>query len=112
MSLEELRSLITRHTPEGAAEPFDDVLLSREPHAGPPHLSSTGTVFALIVQGSKQLALGDRTYDYGAGEYLVASVDLPVTGRFTQATPEAPRAARGTAAHRRTAQPLPRARAE
>ena len=99
MSLEELRSLITRHTPEGAAEPFDDVLLSREPHAGPPHLSSTGTVFALIVQGSKQLALGDRTYDYGAGEYLVASVDLPVTGRFTQATPGAPALGFGLTLH-------------
>ncbi len=99
MSLEELRSLITRHAPEGAAEPFDGVLLSREPQAGPPHVSSTGTVFALIVQGSKQLALGDRTYDYGAGEYLVASVDLPVTGRFTQATAEAPALGFGLTLH-------------
>jgi hypothetical protein len=29
-------------------------------------------------------------YEYGAGQYLVASVDLPVTGQFTQADPEHP----------------------
>jgi AraC-like DNA-binding protein len=45
----------------------------------------TGTVFALIVQGAKRLALGDRVYEYRAGQYLVASVDLPVTGHFTEA---------------------------
>jgi AraC-like DNA-binding protein len=50
----------------------------------------SGTVLALIAQGSKRLALGDRVYEYRAGEYLVASVDLPVIGHFTEASPELP----------------------
>ncbi|GGN42246.1 hypothetical protein GCM10011578_091390 [Streptomyces fuscichromogenes] len=30
----------------------------------------TGTVLAVIAQGAKRLALGDRAYEYGAGQYL------------------------------------------
>lgn len=50
----------------------------------------SGTVLAVIVQGSKRLAVGDSVYEYGAGQYLVASVDLPVTGHFVDATPGHP----------------------
>ena len=49
----------------------------------------SGTVLAVIAQGAKRLALGDRVYEYRAGQYLVASVDLPVTGHFTEAEPRA-----------------------
>jgi AraC-like DNA-binding protein len=44
----------------------------------------SGTVMALIAQGAKTLALGDRVYEYRAGQYLIASVDLPVTGHYTE----------------------------
>ncbi|MET8359846.1 AraC family transcriptional regulator [Micromonospora sp. NPDC005171] len=40
----------------------------------------SGTVLAVIAQGGKRLALGERLYEYGPGEYLVASAELPVTG--------------------------------
>lgn len=50
----------------------------------------SGTVLAIVAQGSKRLALGDHVYDYGAGQYLVASVDLPVTGHFLDAAPGQP----------------------
>ena len=42
-------------------------------------------------QGAKRLAIGDRVYDYRAGQYLVASVDLPITGHYTEASPARPR---------------------
>ena len=45
---------------------------------------------ALIAQGAKRLAIGDRTYDYGPGQYLVASVDLPITGHYTHASADVP----------------------
>jgi len=45
---------------------------------------------ALIAQGSKRLAIGDRVYDYGPGQFLVASVDLPITGHYTHARPDEP----------------------
>ena len=44
----------------------------------------------LIAQGSKRLAIGDRVYDYGPGQYLVASVDLPITGHYTHASADEP----------------------
>jgi hypothetical protein len=43
----------------------------------------SGTVLAVIAQDGKRLALADRVYEYGAGQYLIASVDLPVTGHVT-----------------------------
>jgi len=42
--------------------------------------------FALVTQGAKSLTLGDEVYDYGVGDYLVVSLDLPVVSRVTQAT--------------------------
>jgi AraC-like DNA-binding protein len=50
----------------------------------------SGTVLAVIARGGKRLALGDRVYRYGAGQYLVASIDLPVTGYLVDAVPGQP----------------------
>ena len=64
---------------------------SRPPaRPGEPQASTTGTVMALIAQGAKRLAIGDRVYDYGPGQYLVASVDLPITGHYTHAAVDEP----------------------
>lgn len=80
-----LRELIVRHARPDETTAIDGVLLSSAAEAGAPRASSTGTVFALIAQGAKRLAVGERTYDYGPGQYLVASVDLPITGHYTEA---------------------------
>ncbi|KOX09232.1 AraC family transcriptional regulator [Micromonospora sp. NRRL B-16802] len=69
---------------------IDGVLISKVEQQAPPTTSMSGTVLALIAQGAKRMALGDRVYEYRAGQYLVASVDLPVTGRFTEASADAP----------------------
>jgi AraC-like DNA-binding protein len=58
--------------------------------AGPQDESTTGTVLAVVAQGAKRLSLGGTVHDYGPGEYLVASVDLPVTGQFMDASPTHP----------------------
>jgi AraC-like DNA-binding protein len=50
----------------------------------------SGIVLVLIAQGAKRLALGDQVHDYRAGQYLVASVDLPITGHYTEASPRRP----------------------
>jgi len=69
---------------------IEDVLISKVEHAGPPSPEMSGTVLAVIAQGAKRIALGDRVYEYRAGQYLVASVDLPITGHFIEATPDRP----------------------
>ena len=50
----------------------------------------SGTVLAVVAQGSKRVALGGHIYEYGPGQYLVTSVDLPVTGYFVDAGPNRP----------------------
>ncbi|WP_329077848.1 AraC family transcriptional regulator [Streptomyces niveus] len=90
MSLEEFRSLLARHALPDWTTAIDGVLISKVDRADPPTPSMSGTVLAVIAQGAKRLALGDRVYEYGPGQYLIASVDLPVTGQFLQADPEQP----------------------
>ena len=46
----------------------------------------TRPVLALAVQGAKRTTLADRVYDYRAGQYLVATLDLPVSGRIVAAS--------------------------
>ena len=45
---------------------------------------------AIIVQGKKQLLLGEETYHYSASQYMVVSVELPVRGFIVEATPDKP----------------------
>ena len=90
MSLAELRTLIARHARPDMTTAVDGVLVSKVERPSAPYPSMTGTVLALVAQGAKRLALGDRVYDYRAGQYLVASVDLPVTGHFVDVAPEHP----------------------
>lgn len=44
----------------------------------------------IVAQGAKRALLGDSIVEYAAGQYLVVSVDLPITGSVTQASPDAP----------------------
>jgi AraC-like DNA-binding protein len=86
----ELRALIARHARPDETTAIDGVLLSAAGRPGEPRASTSGTVMAVIAQGSKRLAIGDRVYDYGPGQYLVASVDLPITGHYTHASADEP----------------------
>jgi len=88
--LAELRALIARHARPDETTAIDGVLLSAAARPGEPRASTSGTVMAVIAQGAKRLAIGDRVYDYGPGEYLVASVDLPITGHYTRASTDEP----------------------
>ena len=90
MGLDELRTLLARHARPEMTTSVAGVLASKIERPVPPYTSMTGTVLALVAQGAKRLALGDRVYDYRAGQYLVASVDLPVTGHFVEVSPEHP----------------------
>jgi AraC-like DNA-binding protein len=46
--------------------------------------------FCLITQGSKAIAFGDDRLVYDAARFVVAAVDLPVTGVVLEATPAMP----------------------
>jgi AraC-like DNA-binding protein len=46
--------------------------------------------FCAVLQGSKISMLGESALRYGAGQGLLASVDVPVTARIVEASPERP----------------------
>ncbi|BCG60868.1 hypothetical protein PUR_42930 [Paenibacillus sp. URB8-2] len=46
--------------------------------------------FCIVVQGVKDVLLGQERFRYGPTNYLVASVDLPVTGQVMEASSQVP----------------------
>ncbi|WP_427893120.1 AraC family transcriptional regulator N-terminal domain-containing protein [Kribbella sp. GL6] len=86
--LAELRRLILGAA--GREQLIDGLLLSIVDAPTPPAAGLASPTFALVAQGRKRLALGSQVFEYGAGDYLVVSVDLPVTGHFLEASPVAP----------------------
>ncbi|HBL11816.1 MAG TPA: AraC family transcriptional regulator CmrA, partial [Cyanobacteria bacterium UBA11162] len=44
----------------------------------------------IILQGKKETLLGKETYHYGAAQYIVVTVDLPLSGLIVEATPDEP----------------------
>ncbi|HEX6341137.1 AraC family transcriptional regulator [Umezawaea sp.] len=90
MDLEELRGLLERHARPDTTTAIEDVLVSKVDRDDGPSPAMSGTVMALIARGAKHIALGDRVHEYRAGQYLVASVDLPITGHYVGVGPESP----------------------
>ncbi|WP_431879405.1 AraC family transcriptional regulator [Amycolatopsis sacchari] len=90
MALDEFRDLLERHGRPDLDTAIGGVRICKADHTVSAGSSMSGTVFALVAQGTKRLALGGRVYEYGAGQYLVTSVDLPVTGYFADAAPGRP----------------------
>jgi AraC-like DNA-binding protein len=89
MTILEIRELIERHARPDGTTPIEGVMVARNDVSVLEH-SMSGSVMALIAQGTKRLALGDRVYEYGPGQFLVSSLDMPVTGQFVGASAERP----------------------
>ncbi|RAK56806.1 AraC family transcriptional regulator [Phenylobacterium deserti] len=84
--MHELLSLVRRYGENGATEtavPGLGLYLAAE--AGEPSSIVYRPLMCLIVAGAKRTVLGERVYRYAAGDYIAASVDLPVTGQVTDA---------------------------
>ncbi len=90
MSLDELRDLLSRHARPDLSTAIEDVRIFRAYEPTPPTPTTYGKVLALVAQGTKRFALGDHVYEYSAGQYLIASVDLPVTAYFQKASQDRP----------------------
>ncbi|MCV7347210.1 AraC family transcriptional regulator [Mycolicibacterium rhodesiae] len=80
--LSELRALIAAHAQPDMRTPIDGLLLSVEAASPTPDYSLTEPLVVVLAQGGKRLLLGDDVYEYRAGECLVVTADLPVTGHF------------------------------
>jgi len=90
-ALAELKALIARHARAGETDPVLPglrVLVSTVPTEGVHHVSEPG--FAIVAQGAKQTLVGDRLFEYGEGDYVITSVDLPLCGRIVRASAARP----------------------
>jgi AraC-like DNA-binding protein len=91
MSFPHFHRLVEKHARPGIVPSvIPGVVVSRMSETGSPDESTTGTILAIVAQGTKRLSVGGSVHDYGPGQFLVASVDLPVSGQFTDATDEKP----------------------
>src|ERR1700712_3934037 len=88
----EIASIAARFTPdEGEFQTAIEGLgISRRSMPSAPCHSSYRPCFAMVIQGAKSLQLGTDTINYGAGDYLLTSLDLPVAWRVVEASPEVP----------------------
>ncbi|MEP7456395.1 AraC family transcriptional regulator [Phyllobacterium sp. SB3] len=89
---QEISSIIDRFT--GADGDFPTAISNlnfyRRSRPTLPHHSAYKPGFAIVVQGAKSLTVGQEEYRYGAGQYLLTSLDLPVASHVTEASLEAP----------------------
>ncbi len=91
---EELAALVDRHTDSQGngvhATAIAPLEFTREcnPAATMPGVSEP--LLAIVIQGQKELWLNKEMFQYGVAQYLVLSVDLPVSACVTEATPTQP----------------------
>jgi AraC-like DNA-binding protein len=90
----ELAALVDRHTNgkgDGAhATAIDSLTFRRECDPAATAQEVSEPLLAIVVQGKKQVLLNEETYRYGVAQYLVVSVDLPLSGCVVEATPDQP----------------------
>ncbi len=91
-TLDRLIEVLSRHMPEdgmrGCALPGVTLIRSGTPTVPMPVVYEP--TLCLIAQGRKQVMLGTEAYVYDPARYLVASVDMPVTGSVIEATADKP----------------------
>src|SRR5688572_22603010 len=91
-SMRELGDLISKYSNGNGMHPtavsgLHCIQLS-EPHMELPHVYNP--CVCVIVQGAKQVLLGEEIYRYDLSQFLAVSVDLPLMGQVLEATPDKP----------------------
>jgi AraC-like DNA-binding protein len=90
-SRDELAERIARRvTEDGTVEAAPGLFLLRYSEPIGPVYSVSDPSFCIIVQGSKELLLGDERYRYDPLHYLLISAGLPVVSRLVEASKERP----------------------
>ena len=87
--LEEIRGVVAARARPDLHSPIAGLLLSRVATTEPDY-SLTDPLLVVMAQGGKRLLLGDQVFEYRAGQCLIVTTDLPLTGHFLDATPQIP----------------------
>lgn len=73
-----------------APTPFHGVGAVRQLHPGELQVAVQKPLIAICLQGRKRVTMGATSFDYGAGEALVITADVPTISQITEASPAAP----------------------
>ena len=81
--LDEIRDHIEAHARPDLGTPIDGLLLSNVATTpANPEYSLTHPLLVVMAEGGKRLLLGDQLIEYGPGDCLVITANLPVTGTW------------------------------
>ncbi len=91
-TLNELAAVIARHvTNDGFhATPIGRVTLIRSSTVTLPMPNVYRPQLCLVVQGRKEVTVGERVFGYSSGRYGIVTHDLPASGQVIEATPDKP----------------------
>jgi AraC-like DNA-binding protein len=84
---EELKSLVKRHS-RGNRTPtaIPRVGLMYAERTTEPTAGMTEPIMCLVLQGAKAITCGENVLHYATGSYFVASIEVPVFGRISEAS--------------------------
>ncbi|MRW90402.1 helix-turn-helix domain-containing protein [Duganella sp. FT80W] len=90
--IDHMIDIVQRHVLDGqrAATAIPFLSLLRSAHPTPITKGVLKPSCCVILQGHKRVHLSDEVLDYGPGEYLAVSVDMPASGHIVNATPDKP----------------------
>jgi AraC-like DNA-binding protein len=88
----ELTKIIECHTGRDGSQmtAIPTLFFSRFSNDTGPNYGVYKPSLCIVVQGMKEVLLSQERYQYGPADYLVASVNLPITGQVTEASSEVP----------------------
>ncbi|WNB90914.1 AraC family transcriptional regulator [Bacillus sp. NEB1478] len=88
----ELTKLIERHTSQDGSHStaIPSLIFSRYSNVTGPNYGVYKPSLCIVVQGKKVVLLAQEHYEYGPADYLIASVNLPISGQVIKATNENP----------------------
>lgn len=91
-----LLTLVRRHADAHADRcghaptPFRGLGVVRQLHPGELQVAVQKPLIAICLQGRKRVTMGTASFDYGAGEALVITADVPTISEITEASPVTP----------------------
>ena len=78
------------HPNDGLLEIFPGVYLARTTGPTKPFHSVYSPCFCVIARGSKTVKVGDESFTYDEGHYLIATMDLPTSSCIVEASEDDP----------------------
>lgn len=73
-----------------APTPFPGLVILRQATPTPLQHAINNPLVAMVLQGSKRVTMGSNTFDFGAGESLLITAEVPTVSQITGATPGRP----------------------